>query len=1157
VKILRLQFKNLNSLVGIFEIDFDRGPLAEAGIFAITGSTGAGKTTLLDAITLALFGKAARYNNLNNPTEMMSRGSSECFAEVLFECAEGQFYARWDLRRARGKSDGKIQPPKRQLSNEQGEILESKLRPVDERIEALTGLDYPRFLRSVLLAQGRFKEFLDADANERGALLERITGTEIYSQISTTAFDIARQKEAEISQAHHSLEGLKLLSEIEQKEIGTEKQNLLSAKKENQSQLTTLHQQLQHYQQQQELQQKQAQLQQQQQKLQQLNQELNPQLQKLAQHEKAAPLSDELQQLKNTEKNLQELLQQQQALQQQQQKIRQQNLTTLTAAHQTCEQQRQQSAQQSQQLFQEQGNLNQALQRVERWLKKHPQEVQIETALPAIRQQAEQCRSLQRQQDESLQGIQELQKNIQQRQKQVDQLQQQLNDSTHKQSQWLTTLQQSKQQLEEARGNHNSTSWQFQIEILQKKSHVLDELSDYDADARLLGKAETELLKSLKQLQTDYQQDSTEIKNKKAELQQEQLHLENKTLQHQQALAIQSLKSHRQALQEDNPCPLCGALQHPYIESQNLPSESETETALKEQQKRLQKAEKGKLEAEQQQQQHKNKINNQTEQLHKNRADIKSLTERFSSKANKINLSLQLNDQQPLQTARQEAKTELQQAKQQAETLKKIEKNHVQAEKDYLLFLAQQRSQEEQSHQNQQELGLQSSELKQRQQNLATLLEQSQTAIQNFNDTTSNWTLALHGSEQTQRVIDELEQRFKHHAEQEQLLLKLQQDQKNLKTEIERVGAELTQLLQEDDEWQQQLTHYRDLTATQLTKIDITLTDENKRKQSVQQAKTQLAEIQALCYANLDSINKQQNTLQQQKTTLQERLKQHQFKNLEQLRQSLLSESEANGLRQQQTQLREQQSKLDSLWESQDHELNKLLDYNLPQGEAAEQLKLDYQQQQQRQTTLDERAGEINAILKADQEQRHNQQGQLKKISQLTQAAQQWFVLNDLIGSASGNKFPKFAQSLTLAQLIKLANFHLHKLNPRYQIQLKNVEELALEVIDLYQASSVRPTNSLSGGESFLVSLALALGLSELAGRKTRIESLFIDEGFGSLDAQTLDIALSALENLRLENRTIAIISHVEALKTRLTTQIQVQRNGDGFSHLRIVDSIE
>ncbi|MDQ7016574.1 MAG: AAA family ATPase [Gammaproteobacteria bacterium] len=1156
MKILRLQFQNLNSLVGIFEIDFDRGSLADAGIFAITGSTGAGKTTLLDAITLALFGKAARYNNLNNPSEMMSRGSSECFAEVLFECAEGQFYARWDLRRARGKSDGKIQPAKRQLSDEQGRILESKLRPVDERIEALTGLDYPRFLRSVLLAQGRFKEFLDADANERGALLERITGTEIYSKISTTAFDLARQKEAEISAAHQALEGVKLLSDSEQQEISTEKQSLLSAKQQNQQQLETVHQQLQQYQQQQELQQKQQQLQQKQLLLQQEQKKLNPQLQQLAQHEKAAPLSNEVEQLKNAEKNLHELLQQQKTLQQQQQQIRQQNLTTLTAAHQTCEQQRQQSAQQSQQLSQEQSSLNQTLDTLQLWLQEHQQEVKIETELPQIRQQAEQCRSLQRQQDESLQGIQELQKNIQHRQSHIHQLQHQLSSAEQQRDQWLTTLKQHQQKLQHARGDHSSTSWQLQIEILQKKQHILDELSDHDADARLLGKAETQLLKSVKQLQIGYQKDKTDIKTCQTKRQHEQQRLEDKTLQHQQALAIQSLSSHRQQLQENQPCPLCGAQEHPYSE-QSLPSESETETALKQQQEQLKQATEEQASAEQQLQQRKNKINNQTEQLHKNRADIKGLAERFSSKANKINLTLTLNEPQLLQEACQETQALLTKAKQQAETLKQVEKDQAQAEKEYLLFLAQQQSQKEQSRQNQQELELHTHELKQRQHNLAALLEKSQTAFDDFNATTANWTVAIHGSEQTQPIIDELEQRFKHHTEQTQQQLKLQQDQKNLKTQLERVGNELSQLLQEDEEWQQQLNQYRDLQLTQPVTPDITLTDANKRKQSVQQAKTRLAEIQALCYANLDSINSQQTQLQQQKAVLQEKLTQHQFKDLEQLRQSLLTEDEAKTLRQHQTQLREQQSKLDALWENQDNELNKLLDYNLPQGEAAQQLKLDYQQQQQQQTQLSERAGEINAILKADHEQRHNQQTQLKKISQLTKEAQKWYVLNDLIGSASGRKFPKFAQSLTLAQLIKLANFHLHKLNPRYQIQLKNVEELALEIVDLYQASSVRPTSSLSGGESFLVSLALALGLSELAGHKTRIESLFIDEGFGSLDAQTLDIALSALENLRLDNRTIAIISHVEALKTRLTTQIQVQRNGDGFSHLRIVDTVE
>src|SRR5690606_10471591 len=125
----------------------------------------------------------------------------------------------------------------------------------------------------------------------------------------------------------------------------------------------------------------------------------------------------------------------------------------------------------------------------------------------------------------------------------------------------------------------------------------------------------------------------------------------------------------------------------------------------------------------------------------------------------------------------------------------------------------------------------------------------------------------------------------------------------------------------------------------------------------------------------------------------------------------------------------------------------------------------------------------------------------------------------------------------------------------RYTILKSPHNDLELQIIDGYQADVLRPMTSLSGGESFLVSLSLALGLSELASRKTQINSLFIDEGFGTLDAETLDVAISALEKIQSNGKTIGIISHVEALKERIGVQIKVQKQNGGYSKIKIQNS--
>ena len=149
MRILTVRLQNLNSLSGTHEVRFDEGALSAAGVFLITGPTGAGKSTLLDAMTLALYGRAARYGN-DKADEMMSRHTAECLAEVDFETKGDKLRATWRLRRARGRADGKLQPVERRLANAvTGEILAEKSAEMDRLIEERTGLDAQRFLRSV------------------------------------------------------------------------------------------------------------------------------------------------------------------------------------------------------------------------------------------------------------------------------------------------------------------------------------------------------------------------------------------------------------------------------------------------------------------------------------------------------------------------------------------------------------------------------------------------------------------------------------------------------------------------------------------------------------------------------------------------------------------------------------------------------------------------------------------------------------------------------------------------------------------------------------------------------------------------------------------------------------------------------------------------
>jgi len=196
MKILELRFKNLNSLYGEWCLDFTDPEYVSNGIFALTGPTGAGKSTILDAICLALYGATPRLGRITDSSnEIMSRQTGECYAEVLFESQAGKFRAHWEQRCARKKATGKLQPPEHQVAEAgTGKLLEAKKSRVVAVIEEKTGMDFERFTRSILLAQGGFDTFLKADVEQKSKILEQITGTGIYSKISQSVYERNRRE---------------------------------------------------------------------------------------------------------------------------------------------------------------------------------------------------------------------------------------------------------------------------------------------------------------------------------------------------------------------------------------------------------------------------------------------------------------------------------------------------------------------------------------------------------------------------------------------------------------------------------------------------------------------------------------------------------------------------------------------------------------------------------------------------------------------------------------------------------------------------------------------------------------------------------------------------------------------------------------------------
>ncbi|RMD75679.1 MAG: hypothetical protein D6818_01355, partial [Bacteroidetes bacterium] len=223
MRICKVHICNIHSLSGEHVLEFDQPPFEGAGLFVIAGPTGSGKSTILDAITLALYGRIARHDG--NFTEVVSHGADSAFAEVIFEMDGRRVLARWEItRKTRGANKGQLNNATRTVSvydehTHEWKVKADKIREANEAVEQLLGLSYDQFTRTVFLPQGAFTNFLKASGRERAEILEGLTGTEIYGELSSFCFELAREKKGAVEQERARLEGLAILSEEEVAEI--------------------------------------------------------------------------------------------------------------------------------------------------------------------------------------------------------------------------------------------------------------------------------------------------------------------------------------------------------------------------------------------------------------------------------------------------------------------------------------------------------------------------------------------------------------------------------------------------------------------------------------------------------------------------------------------------------------------------------------------------------------------------------------------------------------------------------------------------------------------------------------------------------------------------------------------------------------------------
>ncbi len=1232
MKIISLRFKNINSLKGEWKIDFSQEPFVSSGLFAITGATGAGKTTLLDAICLALYHRTPRLNEPSPADKVMTRHTGECLAEVEFEVKQKRYRAFWEVRRARGAAEGKLQPAKVELAevaningDDGDKIIADKIKDKDTLIASITGLDFSRFTKSMLLAQGGFAAFLNAEAGKRAELLEQITGTEIYGKISEKVFNRFREEEATLTRLRDRSQNVDVLDQKAIDQQKGKKTQLETSIKSTQKELAS-HQQAitdlkSHEAAKQQLTSTQTDTAQAEQAL----KDNAPALQKLANSEPANKLRPLFISAQQAAQTLTELVKAAEALNTSN-KLNTEQIAQFTPKQVTAQaafdaltiesktvnsliteqiipldeklkglnaqlvSSRTEDAQIKQQLSvlqQENEDLNKSIQQgitekatLDNYLRDNAHHENLQSTLPLWQSKFED-RANKKQQ------IGELKKSLQQTQAEIKALQ-----ATQAQQQQQALAEEAKLlECKAAQANSQNTLNSIlngeSVDTVQaafyQHSNLQSALTEcthlfegYQANANNLNLQQQQL----QQLETDKTAATRLVEQLRADYSQQKKLIEQIEKSVKLEQQIVSLKSYRDNLQPEEACPLCGATDHPAIAAYQATNSTGSENQLQSEKQQLAALEEKGSQAKARLVQ----LETQCTAIQTSNTALTNTLQQqvtgwgITSQPFNWNVAIE-RDASDIPALFQQAHAQRQSATDKHQAVEKAHKALTHASDSTL-----KQAQVLQGLRNNESIHTEKTTqcLKQE----AHYLQQLQTSEQDFKDAEDRLVKQLqqHGQLRNNGQIDAqlpslqdqnqwLEarltesQRYQEKmAEQTKLAKAIQQNTNqhenttqqlaDKQAQADKLGNQLSQLessIKQASESRYSLFENKDCLAERNRLSDLVLHHEQtlkKLEQTGQALNTAAHTLQAQLTDNglaQSTQRAKQNEAQSQWNTA---MLDSPFDNEQSFSDALLDD--------------DQQQELAALKQTLDAQLVKC---NALQQQAAQAFtavnKLELSDKSQDQltqlidvaenqtSTANKQLGEIEQRLKADTDKREQQKSLLLEIETQQQQYDDWNYLKSLIGSSDGKKFRVFAQGLTLDHLIHLANMQLVHLHSRYQLDRKKGEALEIEVIDTWQADAVRDTKTLSGGESFLVSLALALALSDLVSHKTKIDSLFLDEGFGTLDRETLDIALDALDNLNATGKMIGVISHVEALKERIPVQIEIKKmSGLGVSKL-------
>jgi len=1071
MKILELRFKNLNSLYGEWKIDFTSPEYTSNGIFALTGPTGAGKSTILDAICLALYGMTPRLKNITQSSnEIMSRQTGECYAEVLFESQAGCFRCHWVQQRARKSVDGRLQDPKHEIADGRtGEIVENKKSRVSDVVVKKTGMDFDRFTRSILLAQGQFDTFLKADTDVKSTVLEQITGTEIYSEISRRVHLKKSEEEDKLKSLQSETSFIKILDAEEENQmrenlsLGEKEEAELSVKvKETDKAVNWLR------------------------TVKSLDEEIK------AFRNDAVNIKNEMEEFAPDKKRLEVAL----------------RAAALDGVYASLTSLRKEQADDISSLETKKRSLpeiEESAAAQEKLLKGSEDEAEkakdeIRKAQPLIKE----IRSLDHTLDDTRKKIKTENDQKARIEYEVSRYKNEGTGEKKKLNNLLNELNSASSYLKE----HGEDEW-----LVENQAGLEEKMNSRLLKQQEISRKENDILEAIekhKQFEKDHEKavkESTALKNElnkaleKLEknrnaldkllggrfLREYRTEKENLIREQGYIKTIENLEELRKKLEDGKACPLCGSTDHPFAQG-NVPEDDEIS---------------GKIDS----------LTQLIGEAEKIESAIKKVDEAKSAAQNRLSESEK--NEVTIRGRKETAGETIDELKKTLELLK----SDLNRQKDDLALILQPFG-----FSDMEEADLQS---------VSKSLSERRKAWQDHKRKEDD------ASKMVTSIENKIEQ-IKALWKKENALLE------EKKENLDKFDAEYSILIQE-----RQKLYGEKNPDEEEEKLNRALSsaEEKEKNQRIVAAKSQ--ELLTNAKSNVEllqkRIEKRKTELAELENDFSDSLKDASFKNEQQFLDVILPAAERDRLSDRLRDLQDKESEIRVKLEDREkrykeEKIKKFTEKNL------DELVPLYEEYEETLQKLRESIISFKHRLNDNEEAKKTMKEKAVAIEAQKNECLRWEKLHGYIGSADGKKYRTFAQGLTFELMVSQANIQLRNMTDRYLLMRDENAALELNVVDNYQAGETRTTKNLSGGESFIVSLALALGLSKMASSNVRVDSLFLDEGFGTLDEEALETALETLSGIQQDGKLIGIISHVNALKERIGTRINIEPVSGGHS---------